>query len=147
MFYIITTINIFDNTNIYYFIKLASFYIFLLGKHLLSVISWRHLIWTVTTEILWTMRLSLLSVTYVSTSLFCVYYISNLVQKMVCLQRYESARLVNVIIWLPSIFPTEILEEIENIEFNLFNNEDGSYQIIVPKLLHAVHTSLVMTGL
>ena len=31
----------------------------------------------------------------------------------------------------------------EDIEFDLFNKEEGSYQILVPKLLHFVHLSLV----
>ena len=35
----------------------------------------------------------------------------------------------------------------EDIEFDLFNKEEGSYQIIVPKLLHFVHRSLVLSEL
>ena len=42
-----------------------------------------------------------------------------------------------------SVFPTEILEEMENLDFTLFNSEEGSYQMMVPRLLHVVHTSLV----
>jgi len=54
-------------------------------------------------------------------------YTLNLIQKIVCIH---------------SIFPTEVFEEMEDIEFDSFNKEDGSYQIIIPKLLHFVHQSL-----
>ena len=49
-----------------------------------------------------------------------------------------------VILFSRSIFPTEIIEEMEEIEFDLFNKEEGSYQLIIPKLFHFVHRSLVL---
>ena len=42
-----------------------------------------------------------------------------------------------------SVFPAEIFQEIESIDFTSFNNQEGTYQMMVPRLLHFVHTSLV----
>ena len=84
---------------------------------------------------------------YITTVLYCGFYTWYLVRKVVCILRYSNRNYqTSIISFSPSIFPSEIFEEMEDIDFDLFNKEEGSYQLIVPKLLHFVHRSLVCRG-
>jgi len=73
-------------------------------------------------------RLSVLSLFHISMTIFSLYLLVK--------------QLIRVIS-LTSDFPEEILAEIEDMNFDLFNTEHGSYQTIIPAILHIVHTSMV----
>ena len=60
---------------------------------------------------------------------------------MICVLTNNKSNVNSIYIF--SVFPEEILHEVEDVDFELFNTDVGSYQTITPAILHIIHTSLV----